>query len=100
MSRRNFDNNTRTPPRGACGWADLVRALDLGGPALLKDMAAVLGWEGGGEGLGDPQKPIGRESDMPPLAAVELREDHLHQSSPFIPTHLFPWPFFPCISGA
>lgn len=42
MNRRPFDN-TRTPPQGACGWADLVRALDLGGPTLLKDMAAVLG---------------------------------------------------------
>jgi hypothetical protein len=45
MSRRNFDNNTRTPPRGACGWADLVRALDVGGPALLADMAAILGFQ-------------------------------------------------------
>ncbi|MCB1795114.1 MAG: hypothetical protein KDJ70_11955, partial [Candidatus Competibacteraceae bacterium] len=44
MNRRTFDE-TRTTPQGACGWADLVRALDLGGPALLKDMAAVLGWE-------------------------------------------------------
>lgn len=44
MNRRTFDE-TRTSPHGACGWADLVRALDLGGPALLKDMAAMLGWE-------------------------------------------------------
>ena len=44
MKRRDCDN-TRTPPQGACGWADLVRALDLGGPKLLQDMAAVLGLE-------------------------------------------------------
>jgi len=30
MSRRNFDNNTRTP-REALALADLVRALDVGG---------------------------------------------------------------------
>jgi formylglycine-generating enzyme required for sulfatase activity len=33
------------PPQGACGWADLIRALDAGGPDLLADMAAVLGLE-------------------------------------------------------
>ena len=44
MNRRTFEE-TRTSPHGACGWADLVRALDLGGPALLEDMAAVLGWK-------------------------------------------------------
>lgn len=41
---QTFDE-TRTPSKGACGWVDLVHALDFGGPALLKDMAAVLGWE-------------------------------------------------------
>ncbi|HRC71511.1 MAG TPA: formylglycine-generating enzyme family protein [Candidatus Competibacter sp.] len=33
------------PLQGACGWADLVRALEVGGPALMADMAALLGFE-------------------------------------------------------